>query len=90
MRFEWDAAKEAANRRKHGLGFRLASRVFLDPFAIEFEDLTTREEQRFNVIGMVDDRLLYVTYTPRDDVVRIISARGAERNERKRYHELST
>jgi uncharacterized DUF497 family protein len=90
MRFEWDPAKEAANRRKHGFDFRLASRVFLDPFAIEFDDLATREEERFNVIGMVDDRLLYVTYTPREDVIRIISARGAEPHERKRYHELST
>ena len=39
MDLEWDSAKEQANRKKHGIDFRTAARVFLDPFAIEFDDL---------------------------------------------------
>ena len=38
MDFEWDSAKDRANRKKHGVGFRTAAKVFLDPYAIEFDD----------------------------------------------------
>ena len=88
MDFEWDDAKERANRKKHGLGFRMAARVFLDPHAIEFEDVAAGGELRFNVIGLVDGRMVFVTYTMRGDVMRIISARGAEPHEKRKYHEI--
>jgi len=39
------------------------------------------------IIGMVDNRLLYVAYTMRGEAIRIISARGAELHERRQYHE---
>jgi uncharacterized DUF497 family protein len=52
--FEWDTAKEQANRKKHGLDFRTASRVFLDPHLIEFDDPGAGEELRFSAIGLVD------------------------------------
>ncbi len=38
MAFEWDIAKEQANRKKHGVDFRTAAKVFLDPYAIEFDN----------------------------------------------------
>jgi len=76
MDFDWDNAKERANRKKHGIGFRVATRVFLDPHAVEFDDRDARGELRFNAIGLVDGRMLFVTYTVRGDVVRIISARA--------------
>lgn len=88
MDFEWDSAKEQANRKKHGVDFRTAAKVFLDPYAIEFEDFDAIGEQRFNTIGLVDGRMLFVTYAMRGDVVRIVSARGAESHEKKRYHEI--
>jgi uncharacterized DUF497 family protein len=88
MDFEWDAAKEQANRKKHGLDFRTAAKVFLDPYLIEFEDDTAPEEERFNAIGLVEGRILFVTYTIRGDIVRIISARGAEPHEKRKYHEI--
>jgi uncharacterized DUF497 family protein len=50
MDFEWDPAKELANRRKHGVGFRAAAKVFLDPCAIELDDIGVADEERFNVI----------------------------------------
>jgi uncharacterized DUF497 family protein len=86
--FEWDTAKERANRKKHGVSFRSAARVFLDPFAIEFEDRDAAGELRFCVIGLVDGRMLFVAYTMRGDAVRIISARGALPHEKRKYHEI--
>jgi hypothetical protein len=88
MDFEWDSAKELANRKKHGVDFRAATKVFLDPYLIEFDDRNATGELRFNVIGLVDGRILFVTYTMRGDVVRIISARGAEPHEKRKYHEI--
>lgn len=88
MDFEWDNSKERANLRKHGIDFRAAARVFLDPYMIEFDDLHPSGELRFNAIGLVDDRMLFVTYTMRGDTVRIISARGAEPHEKRKYHEI--
>ena len=88
MEFEWDTAKERANRKKHGIDFRTAAKVFLDPHVIEFDDLGTADELRFNAIGIVDGRMLFVTYAMRGAVVRIISARGAEPHEKRKYHEI--
>ncbi len=59
MDFEWDGAKEQSNRKKHGVDFRTAAEVFLDPYAIEFDDREAAEELRFNAIGMVDGRVLF-------------------------------
>ena len=88
MDFEWDATKERPNRKRHGLDFRTAAKVFLDPHAIEFDDRDAEDELRFNTIGLVDGRMVFVTYTMRGAVVRIISARGAEPHEKRKYHEL--
>ena len=74
--------------KKHGIDFRTAAKVFLDPFIVEFDDRDAANELRFNAIGLVDGRMLLVTYTMRGDVVRIISARGAEPHEKRKYHEL--
>jgi uncharacterized DUF497 family protein len=86
MNFDWDNVKEERNRKKHRIGFRTATKVFLDPFVVEFEDPSG--ETRFNAIGVVDGRMLVVTYTIRGDVSRIISARGAEPHEKRKYHEV--
>jgi uncharacterized DUF497 family protein len=88
MDFEWDTAKEWANRKKHGIDFRTAAKVFLDPYVIEFDDVDNNGELRFNAIGLVDARMLFVTYALRGDVVRIMSARGAEPHEKRKYHEF--
>jgi uncharacterized DUF497 family protein len=84
MDFEWDSAKELTNRKKHGVDFRTAAKVFLDPYVVEFDDLDAAGEIRFNAIGLVDGRMLFM----RGDIVRIISARGAEPHEKRKYHEI--
>jgi uncharacterized protein len=56
MIFDWDNAKEERNRRKHGIDFKTATKVFLDPFVVDFEDRDRSGETRFNAIGLVDGR----------------------------------
>ena len=81
-------AKAARNEADHGVTFEVATLVFGDPFALEWlDDREDYGEDRFVIIGTVDGRLLVVAYTMRDDVYRIISARGAEPYERRQYHE---
>jgi uncharacterized protein len=86
--FEWDPKKAASNISKHDTTFEAASRVFQDPLKLETEQHDDSGELRYGVIGMVDGRLLHVTYTMRGDVTRIISARAAESYERRQYHEV--
>ena len=89
--FEWDDAKAAANLAKHGVSFEQAGDAFDDPFAIDFvDDRVDYGEDRLILIGMVENRLLVVAHTTRNDKVRIISAREAEPHERRRYHEENT
>ncbi len=52
------------------------------------DDRDADDELRFNAIGMVGGRMLFVTYTIRGPVIRIISARGAEPHEKRKYHEV--
>jgi uncharacterized DUF497 family protein len=86
--FDWDDAKAAQNLADHGVSFEAAKQVFKDPFATErVDDREDYGEDRYVVIGMVDDRVLCVTYTLRNGQIRIISARGAEPHEKRRYHE---
>ena len=89
--FEWDDTKAAQNYADHGVTFDTATEIFKDPFAIErLDDRLDYGEDRFIIIGMVDDHVLCVTYTLRNEIIRIISARGAEPHERRRYHEDNT
>ena len=86
--FKWDDAKAAANLAKHKVSFETARRAFKDPFAVEREDNREHyDEPRFTILGMVDGRLLFVAYTLRDEIIRIISARGTEPYEQRIYHE---
>jgi uncharacterized DUF497 family protein len=87
LKFEWDDAKQTSNIKKHRINFTTAAKVFLDPYVLEFDDTHESGEIRFNAIGLVDGRMLYVTYLMRGDVIRIISARGAEPHEKRKYHE---
>ena len=87
MEFEWDRDKAAANFRKHGIDFADAANIFRDPSLLEYEDRGPQAESRFNALGLVDGRLLFVVYTERSGRIRLISARKATPHERRRYHE---
>jgi uncharacterized protein len=86
--FEWDDVKAKLNFAKHGVHFKTARDVFRDPFAVEeIDDREDYGEDRFTIVGMGRERLLFVAYTMRGEAVRIISARGAEPNEERDYYE---
>lgn len=88
MTFEWDEDKNAANVAKHGFGFATASRIFDGPVLTTVDDRAGYGEVRERSIGVIDGILfLAVVHTDRDGICRIISARRANRNERKRYDE---
>lgn len=89
IKFEWDSAKAAANREKHGISFEEARSVFHDEDAVQFfDDEHSGDEERFLMLGMsMHGRLLLVCHCERGagDVVRIISARKATRRESAFY-----
>jgi uncharacterized protein len=87
--FEWDARKDSANRRKHGVGFAEASTVFDDPLSITIPDPDHAvDEERFLIIGSSSERnLLVVVHTVRGEWIRVISARSATKHERRNYEE---
>ncbi|MEM8985433.1 MAG: BrnT family toxin [Pseudomonadota bacterium] len=86
--FEWDDDKAASNFAKHGVSFDDARSVFRDPFAVELvDDRDDYGEDRYILIGMSVSNVVVVVYTERNERNRIISARNAEPNERRLYHE---
>jgi uncharacterized DUF497 family protein len=85
MQFEWDEKKNAENLQKHGIDFAKAKDVFADPHAVTFRSGVPLSEERYLTIGIVDDRLITVVFTIRNDRTRIISARRARKNEREVY-----
>jgi uncharacterized DUF497 family protein len=83
MKFEWDDGKATGNFNKHRVSFDEACTVFTDPLALIFDD-----EWREIIIGYsAQRRLILVSFTERNDVVRLISARETTRRERKDYEE---
>ncbi len=87
LQFEWDDDKAAVNREQHGIAFSEAVKAFSDPFAVEhIDDRQEYGEERINLVGMSDGLLVHVTYTERNDRIRIISARRAERYEQDDYY----
>ena len=85
--YDWDLAKAASNLRKHGVTFLEASSVFDDTLAMVMPDRAhSVGEERLVVIGMSrQGRMLVVSHVERGDLIRIISAREAMREERKYY-----
>ena len=87
--FEWDPAKAAANLQAHGVTFEEAATVFQDPLAkIHADPDHSEAEDRAILIGHSSaGRLLLVSFTDRQDRIRLISARATTRHERKEYEE---
>ena len=89
--FEWDESRDAENQRKHGVTFEEAKAVFLDDFArLTADPDHPIGEERFLLLGMGRlRRLLVVCHLDMgSDVIRIISARRANRRERKQYEDF--
>ncbi|WP_417476742.1 BrnT family toxin [Maricaulis sp.] len=86
MEFDWDPAKDDANRRKHGFGFELAVRVFKGR-CITLPGRSVGGEVRSLTIGQIEELLVIaVVHTDRQGRTRLISARPASRREREIFH----
>jgi len=87
MQFEWDREKGKRNLRKHRVSFDEAVTVFYDSLSATFDDSDhSVEEQRLITVGSSSrGRLLVVSHTERGNTIRIISARPATAQERKRH-----
>lgn len=84
--FEWDEEKNEINQRKHGIRFELALRIFYDENRLEeYDELHSENEDRYISIGYVNG-VLVVVHTDRDEAIRIISARPADKKERMKYY----
>lgn len=87
IRFEWNPQKAKRNARKHGINFPEAATVFQDPLARILEDQDHSEDEYREIMIGHSNRgsLLVVSFTERNDVIRIISARKADRGEHENY-----
>ncbi len=87
MEFEWDREKAAQNQEKHQISFDEAVTIFHDPLAATFDDPDhSTGERRFITVGYSSqNRLIVVAHTERGETIRIISARLATAQERKRH-----
>ena len=85
---EWDEAKNILNQQEHGVSFEAAQFVFIDPERIERLDRSegnTSGEERVQTLGMVN-KVLFVVYSERGENKRIITARLADKSERRSYN----
>ncbi|KFL35416.1 MULTISPECIES: BrnT family toxin [unclassified Sulfurospirillum] len=89
MKFEWDNQKALSNIKKHGISFEEASTAFGDFLSLVIEDPAhSKNENRFILIGRsIEANTLVVVHIEKSDVIRIISARKATKNEQKAYEE---
>ena len=91
IQIQWDPAKETENRRKHGVSFQEAEAVFSDEHALLLDDPEhSNEEDRFILMGLSTRlRVLVVVHALEESksIIRIISARKANRRERAVYNQ---
>ena len=91
MRFEWDPTKSESNTEKHGISFEEAREVFNDPFHLSILNKRfTYFEERWITVGQSGNRQILVVVNlffddDGEEVIRIISARDATKNERRQY-----
>jgi uncharacterized protein len=88
MNFEWDEVKNRTNIRKHGFDFADAEEMFRNPLIVRPDAREDYDENRWIGIGTIQGRVVFLAFTERvPDIVRVISLRKANREERKEYEE---
>jgi uncharacterized protein len=89
MEYEWDAAKAAANRRKHGVSFNAVLDFDWTTALVLADERANYGEPRWLALGMIGVRLHSFAFTIRRDHIRVISLRTASRKERALYEEAN-
>jgi len=88
MQFEWDEGKNLANIRKHKIDFADVPEMFEGPMLIELDDRFDYGEDRWMGIGFLGNGVAVVVWVERqNDLIRLISARRANRYERQRFQQ---
>ena len=86
MKFEWDDDKNRSNILKHGIDFADVPQMFDFPMIVELDDRVAYDEERWVGLGMLNATTAVVVYVERSETtIRIISARRANKYERKTY-----
>jgi len=90
LAFEWDEGNKEKNRIKHGVTIKEAEEVFKNkPLLVSEDRIHSLDEIRFQALGKTDDdRLLFLSFTIRENNVRIISVRDMSRKEQKIYEKI--
>jgi uncharacterized DUF497 family protein len=87
MKFEWDENKNKTNIRVHEIDFRDAQLIFDWPMLIKADTRKDYGEERLVGLGLLHEVVIVIVFTKRNDIIRVISIRRANRNERKIYEE---
>ena len=87
MEFEYDAAKRDQVLAERGLDMAKVGEVFGGFHLTRYDEKHSDDEDRYHSIGLMDGDVVIVTWTPRDDLRRIITMWKANERERQRYHE---
>jgi len=85
MRFEWDEAKRRSNVSRHGIDFVDLEVVFAGETLTLFDDRFAYSETRFFTLGLLKGKVVAISHTETDEVIRIISARKARKDEEITY-----
>lgn len=85
MEFEWDENKRRINLQKHSLDFANAHLAFTEDAFVIPDDRENYGEDRYILLGLVRERIVVIAFTIRDDVIRVISMRKANKREQKSY-----
>jgi len=85
MRYEWDESKRQSNIQKHGIDFIGIEGVFAGYAITILDDRFDYCESRFITLGLLSSRVVVITHTETDEVIRIISVRKETKNEEANY-----
>ena len=85
MRYEWDEKKRRTNLGKHKIDFSDVPEVFKNQTITILDDRFDYKKERFVTFGLLQSRVVSVVHTENDEVIRMISARKATKNEQKLY-----
>jgi uncharacterized DUF497 family protein len=85
VEFEFDLNKSRTNQAKHGLDFRSAQLLWMDPMRLEIRARTEGSEERWALIARLHDKIWTAVWTHRGAAIRIISVRRARKEEEELY-----
>jgi len=85
MQFEWDENKRLSNIKKHGIDFVDVPEMFKGDIVTVIDDRFEYGGTRYQTLGLLKSRVIMVVHTESETVIRIISARKANKHEEKTY-----